>query len=228
MINRSIGFILFAAFLMSVSGCQKRSNDSKQQEVKLGPGGEVLVANAFAEGKNLACPEKTKRVEKMDSSYPEFYCVGFEGRQGPWLEYDAYGRMIKRAFFNQDRYSGEWIQYHPNGAIETKGQMDNNNREGEWTQWYIDGSRRSVKHYLHNEIHGRVELYYLNGTLMAEGEYVHDFEEGSWKVYTPQGELARECNMVHGEEGECIVHKKDFEIKHMKFGDRKIKVTEES
>jgi len=228
MTMKNFAFVLFAAILLLVSGCQKQTAKDTQNEVKLGPGGEVLVENAFAEGKNLVCPEKTKRVEKMDSNYPEFFCVGFEGRQGPWLEYDAYGRIIKRAAFDHDKFSGDWIQYHTNGAIETKGQMDNNNRVGEWTQWYIDGSRRSVKHYSNNEIHGRVELYYLNGTLMAEGEYVHDLEEGTWKVYTPEGELARECNMVHGEEGECIVHKKDFEIKHMKFGDRKIKVTEDS
>lgn len=186
------------------------------------------VKDAFAEGLKLQCPENTKRVEKRDSSYPEFYCVGAEGRVGPWLEYDAYGRIRTRAMFVKDKMTGEWIQYHPNGQIDLKGEMIENKRNGEWKQWYVDGKIRSVKHYEMNVLNGHVELYYLNGTKMAEGDFVNDFEEGPWKVYTNDGRLARECRMDHGEEKDCIVHVKDFKIKFKSFGDRKIKVTEES
>ena len=214
--------------LFAFVSCAQKSSDADTKGQQMGPGGQTLVENAFSEGKSLICPENTHRVEKMDSSYPEFYCVGYEGRQGPWLEYDAYGRLIKRSAFKNDKYNGEWIQYHPNGKIETQGQIVDNNREGMWTQWYIGGNKRSVKHYLHNSIHGRVELYYLNGTLMADGVYENDLEEGQWKVYTPEGKLARECKMVHGEETDCVVHIKEFEIKSIKFGDRKIKFTEDS
>lgn len=221
-----LGMVCCGILLPACEGNHK--GQAPSEAVAENPLGIQLVKDAFAEGLQLACPENTKRVEKRDSSYPEFYCVGPEGRVGTWLEYDAYGRLRTRATFENDKMSGEWIQYHPNGQIDLRGMMVDNKRDGEWKQWYVDGKLRSIKRYAQNVLNGRVELFYLNGAKMAEGDFVDDFEEGPWKVYTPEGKLARECRMEHGEEKDCVVHIKDFKIKSKSFGDRKIKVTEES
>ncbi len=171
----------------------------------------------FAEAKELVCPEHTQRIEVRETSYPEFYCVGFEGRVGTWLEYDESGRLRKRAEYQKDKMNGEWLAFHPNGMIETRGQMSNDNRTGEWTQYYINGQLRSEKTYADNQLDGPIKLYYQDGKLMAEGKYITGIEEGPWKVYTPEGLLARECNLIHGEEKDCVVHVEDFKITSFEY-----------
>lgn len=166
----------------------------------------------FAEANAMVCPEQTQRIEVRESSYPEFYCVGFEGRVGTWLEYDERGRLRKRAHYQKDKMNGEWLAYHPNGMVETRGQMKDDSRTGVWLQYYINGQMRSEKTYHNNQLDGPLKLYYQDGKLMAEGSYVAGIEEGPWKVYTPEGELARECQLVHGEEKNCVVHLEDFKI----------------
>ena len=166
----------------------------------------------FAEARAMVCPDKTQRIEVRESSYPEFYCVGFKGRTGPWLEFDAEGRLRKRAEYLNDKMNGEWFAYHPNGMIETRGQMKDDMRVGLWTQYYINGQMRSEKNYANNQQDGPLKLYYQDGKLMADGAYVAGIEEGPWHVYTPEGKLARECRLVHGEEKDCIIHDKDFQI----------------
>ena len=176
----------------------------------------------FAEGDALACPESTERVEMKGSSYPKYYCVGRDGRTGPWLEFDVNGRLRTRATYVRDKLNGAWTQYHSDGSVETKGQMKDDMRTGMWEQFYVNGKPRSVKNYADNHLDGRVVLFYQEGGIMAEGEYRNDFEEGPWKVYTPDGRLARECRMEHGKEEDCTIHLKDFQPSTYQYaaGDR--------
>lgn len=172
---------------------------------------------SFAEAETMVCPENTQRIEVRESSYPEFYCVGFEGRMGPWLEFDERGRLRKRAEYQKDKMNGEWMAFHTNGTIETRGQMLNDERVGVWTQYFVNGKLRSEKTYANNQLNGPMKLFYQEGGLMAEGGYVDGIEEGTWKVYTEKGELARECKLVHGEEKDCIIHVEDFKITSFEY-----------
>ena len=195
-------FFLFAFFFLIslfclVTGCQKGEADHEGMP--------------FKEALELKCPDQTRRVEVKNTSYPEYYCVGMDGRTGLWLEFDVNGRLRTRANYVKDKLNGAWTSYHPNGQVDTEGQMANDVRTGEWKQYYVNGKLRSVKHYENNQLHGSVELYYNTGTIMARGDYVNDFEEGPWKVFTPKGELARECRLEHGEEKECQILIKDFQ-----------------
>ena len=166
----------------------------------------------YAEAAQMVCPEQTRRVEITNSAYPEFYCVGMDGRVGTWLEYDANGHLRKRADYKADKLNGKWAAYHNEGGIETEGTMADGMREGEWTQYYVNGKPRSIKHYKNNQIHGAVKLYYQTGGLMAEGDYVEGYEEGPWKVYLEDGRLSRECRLDHGEEKHCNIYiKQDAE-----------------
>jgi len=177
---------------------------------------EKLAAQArvpFEEASRLDCPPQTSRIEKRSSMFPEFFCVGDHGRQGPWLEFDPHGNLKTQAFFVDDKLTGPWIAYHIGGAIEQQGEMRQNMRQGKWTQWYVDGTLRSEKHFVNGEQHGSVTLYYRNGVIMAQGDYVNDLEEGPWKVYTPEGKLARECRLDRGDEKDCVVHIRDFNTK---------------
>ena len=171
----------------------------------------------FAEADAMVCPEQTQRVEVRESSYPEFYCVGFEGRTGTWLEFDERGRIRKRAEYVKDKMNGEWLAYHPNGTIETRGQMKDDGRTGVWTQYYINGKLRSEKTYANNQLEGPIKLYYQDGKLMADGGFIAGVEEGPWNVYTPEGKLARTCTLVHGEEKDCVIHEKDFKITSFEY-----------
>jgi len=166
----------------------------------------------FAEAADFVCPDGARRVEIRETSYPEFYCVGEKGRTGTWLEFDVNGRLRKRGEYKDGKLNGPWIAYHADGSVETSGQMVNDERTGVWTQTYVNGVRRSEKSYKNNQLDGPIKLYYMTGELMAEGGHVAGIEEGPWKVYKPDGKLARECMLVHGEEKDCVVHDKDFQI----------------
>lgn len=184
------------ALLIMMQGCQKTATEKRIP---------------FAEGKSLTCPENTKKAETLNTSYPEYFCVGTDGKSGPWLEFDVNGRIRTRTEYVNDKINGQWIHYHPDGQIDTQGQMENDLRVGAWTQFYINGEKRSIKTYAGNKLNGPLKLFYQTGGLMAEGTFKDDFEEGPWKVYTPEGELARECVMVHGKETNCVIHIKDFQ-----------------
>lgn len=186
-------------------GCQKQPETTREP---------------FAEAKSLVCPQNTRKIEVTNTSYPEYYCVGTEGRTGTWLEFDVNGRIRTRAEYRNDKMNGSWLHYHPDGSVETKGQMVDDKRTGEWIQFYVNGAVRSRKTYEDNHQSGPMKLFYQTGELMAEGRFEGDFEEGSWKVYTPKGELARECNMVHGEEKDCIIHIKDFQPSTYKYNSK--------
>lgn len=164
----------------------------------------------------LDCPPQTKRVEKKEEVLPEFFCIGENGKQGPWKEFDNEKRLLVVANFVDDRLEGPWTRYASTGEPELQGQYLNNMRTGLWKEWYVDGTKRSEKEYLEGMEHGYTKVWYRNGKLMAEGQYVQSLEEGPWKVYNPEGKLARECTMIQGVETDCIVHDKDFEIKSRK------------
>ena len=166
----------------------------------------------FQEADALTCPPKTERVEDKTSAYPSYYCIGFDGREGPWLEFDTFGRLKTTAVYVHDKLNGTWTSYHPDGSVDTTGQMVNNLRNGLWKQFYVNGNLRSEKNYLDNAVHGEVKLYYQTGILMAQGRFDSNFEEGPWQVYTPEGKLARECEMTHGKESKCTILIKDFQI----------------
>lgn len=195
--NILLFIVIWGSFFCVVVGCQKGQANQE--------------AEPFKEVRDLKCPDHTRRVEVTNTSYPEYYCVGMDGRTGLWLEFDVNGRLRTRANYVKDKLNGAWTSYHPNGQIDTEGLMENDVRTGKWTQYYVNGKLRSVKHYENNRLHGGVELYYNTGTIMASGDYVNDYEEGPWKVYTPKGELARECRLEHGEEKECQIFIKDFQ-----------------
>ena len=191
-------FVLFMVWCFLICGCSKEMNDAGREP--------------FIEGKTLVCPSNTHRAEVTNTSYPEYFCVGMEGRVGTWLEFDVNGRLRTKAEYNHDKLNGPWFHYHPNGAVETQGQMQDDMRVGEWKQFYVNGAIRSIKNYKANHQSGNIQLFYQAGGLMAEGAFLDDYEDGPWKVYTPEGKLARECNMVHGEEKDCVIHIKDFQV----------------
>lgn len=169
-------------------------------------------AKLYAEVDRTPCPPRTNRVQDIDGSYPTFYCVGFDGKQGPLLEFDVHGRMRLSANYDKDMLNGEWTSYHANGGIDTKGVMEDDMRQGQWTQYYVNGNKRSLKTYKDNVQNGDFELYYQTGGLMAKGSFVDDLEQGLWKVYTPEGKCARECTMVDGKETNCQIFIKDYQI----------------
>lgn len=187
---------LLALFACALSGCKNDQQNS----------GEFAEVSAFA------CPDKTKRVEDKSSSYPEFYCVGFDGKEGPYLEFDARGRIKTKANYHNDKLVGTWTAFHPDGSIDTVGEMDDNKRVGTWKQFYVNGNLRSEKVYRDSVQNGPVKLYYQSGQLMAQGQFENGLEEKRWQVFTPQGKLARECDMVHGKEENCTIHIKEFQI----------------
>ncbi len=197
------GLFLFAATTM---GCSKTPEPSGHQP--------------FSEAASLICPENTKRIEDKTSSYPEYYCVGENGKQGTWLQFDVNGRLRIRTQYVDDHQNGIWTQYHADGSTDTVGQMKDDMRIGEWKQYYVNGKPRSIKHYEASQLTGRVELFYQEGSLMAEGDYQADFEEGPWKVYTPEGKLARECRMEHGMEKDCVIHIKDFQPSTFRYNSK--------
>ncbi len=166
----------------------------------------------FAELKTFQCPQQTNRVEDKDSSYPRFFCVGFDGKQGPYLEFDVHGRIKLAANYEKDKLNGAWTSYHPTGAVDTAGTMKDGKRSGRWTQYYVNGNMRSQKTYDNDMQNGDVALYYQAGGIMAKGAFVGDIEQGLWQVYTPDGKLARECTMVDGKETDCNILVKDFQI----------------
>lgn len=177
----------------------------------------VPVRRPFAEAETLACPKQTQRIEEKDSSYPKFYCVGLEGREGPYLEFDAHGNIKTKSQYHKDQLNGEWTSYHPDGAVDVTGNIQNGIRNGLWTQKYVNGNLRSEKHYKNDTLDGMVKLYYQTGVLMAQGNYRDGFEEGPWQVFTPEGKLARECVMVHGKETDCKIHVKDFNVESRSY-----------
>ncbi len=196
MVLNKIYFLVLIFLTFAAVSCQNASQNTRKP---------------FAEAETLECPLQSRRVEMTNSSYPEYYCVGMDGRIGTWLQFDVNGRLRIRTEYKNDKMEGQWIQYHSDGSVDTQGTVSNDMRIGEWKQFYVNGAPRSIKHYENNQLHGHVQLFYQEGGLMAEGDYVSDFEEGPWKVYTPEGELARECRMVHGEEKDCVIHLKDFQ-----------------
>ena len=176
----------------------------------------------FAAAEEMVCPDGAQRVEVRESSYPEFYCVGEEGRVGPWLEFDENGRLRKRAEYSHDKMNGSWEAYHPNGLVETRGQMSDDKRTGVWVQYYVNGSLRSEKNYADNQLEGPIKLYYQDGRLMADGGFSAGIEEGKWRVYTPEGKLAKECDLVHGEEKNCVVHEEGFKASTYVYESREL------
>lgn len=196
--HNQLFFVLFTIGIFLICGCSKEVNHTGREP--------------FLEGKSLVCPPNTQRAEVTNTSYPEYYCVGLDGRVGTWLEFDVNGRLRTRAEYKNDKLNGPWLHYHPDGSVETQGQMLDDMRIGEWKQFYINGAIRSIKNYKENRQSGSIQLFYQTGGIMAEGTFLEDYEEGPWKVYTPEGKLARECNMVHGEEKDCRIYIKDFQI----------------
>ena len=96
---------------------------------------EETASKRYAEADNLVCPPQTNRIEDLEGSYPKFYCVGFDGKQGTMMEFDAHGRIKLIANYDKDKLQGEWTSYHPNGKIDTKGMMENDMRQGVWNQY---------------------------------------------------------------------------------------------
>lgn len=170
------------------------------------------IVKPFAEAETIECTSGTERVENYDSSFPEVFCIGELGKSGPWLEFDENGSLKTKANYVDDKMQGLWTSYHPNGVIDAQGMMKQNMRVGEWKQWYVDRTLRSEKEYKNNLYNGKTRLYYRNGALMAEGQFENDLEEGQWKVYTPENKLARECLYAAGQEKNCVIHIKEFEV----------------
>lgn len=187
---------LAVLLLLSATACSPKTKDE----------------TAFDKAENMPCPEKTNRIIERNSSYPKVYCIGFDGRQGPYLEFDAHERLKLSANYSKDTLNGTWTSYHPNGVIDTTGEMKNGERDGVWTQYYVNGNIRSKKTYSANTQNGPVELFYQSGGLMAKGSFTDDLEQGKWFVYNNEGKLARECEMVDGKESNCVIHIKDFQI----------------
>lgn len=201
----TIAAVIFSIFAV-VLGYAIYSNVQSSRDT------EETASKRYAEADNLVCPPQTNRIEDLEGSYPKFYCVGFDGKQGTMMEFDAHGRIKLIANYDKDKLQGEWTSYHPNGKIDTKGMMENDMRQGVWNQYYVNGEIRSVKTYKDSLQNGDVELYYQTGGLMAKGAFVDDLEQGPWKVYTPEGECARECTMVDGKEENCEIFIKDYQI----------------
>jgi antitoxin component YwqK of YwqJK toxin-antitoxin module len=190
---------VFAALVLSL-GCQRTKQSQVKDELDL----------------ELDCPPNTKRVEKLDLAQPEIFCIGENGKQGPWKEFSKDMKLRVLATFVDDKLQGPWTMFSVTGKAELQGQYHDGKRTGRWLEWYVDGNKRSEKEYVDGLEHGYTKVWYRNGELMAEGQYVNSLEEGPWKVYNPQGKLARECVMVQGEETDCVVHDKEFQISSRK------------
>lgn len=196
-LRSACGILAAASVCLCAASCEKK--DAAQNE-------------PFAELKTFQCPQQTNRVDDKESSYPRYFCVGFDGKQGPYLEFDAHGRIKLAANYDKDKLNGTWTSYHPTGAVDTTGTMKDGKRVGQWTQYYVNGNMRSQKTYDNDIQNGDVALYYQAGGIMAKGAFVADLEQGLWQVYTPDGKLARECTMTDGKETDCNILIKDFQI----------------
>ncbi len=192
-------FILFLSlFFIPFSACKQEKSekvDSPQPEKP-----------AFLEH---PCPEGTQKVENLNKPFAEIYCMGPNGREGLWRQYDKMHHLYLEGHYQNDKQVGTWTRFHENGQPMTQGELVDGRREGLWTDWYVDGAKRSEKMFVHSQVHGTTRLWYRSGQLMAEGESVDNVEQGLWKVWNEKGELARECTMIDGNETNCVNHIKD-------------------